>query len=140
MTHGGFAGHVDVTPAAAPALTSPVTEIIFAYFPPSISPDEKANVSLRFQDFVDKGLRTCIDITSISLGWGVENNFPVRGTEDGQTGSLFAVFVGWSSIEASMKFQETEGFKEQVGIIREIEGLTKMVIFHVSCDGAERDV
>lgn len=139
LTHGEFTKHVDVIPAPAQALKSPVTEIILAYFPPDISLDEKAQVSLRFQQFAEKGLHKCTEITSISHGWGVQNDFPVIEAEDGQTGSLFIAFVGWPSIDARMKFQETDAFKQHVEFITKMEGTLKTVTIHVNCRSSERE-
>lgn len=58
--------------------------------------------------------------------------------EKGQTGSVLAVFIGWTSIDAHMKFRETEVFKENVGLIRDMEGVAKLVLFHVSCQSLEK--
>lgn len=56
----------------------------------------------------------------------------MRG-EEGQTGSVLAAFIGWTSIDAHIKFRETEAFKENVGLLRDIEGAVKLAMFHVSC-------
>ena len=140
LTHGEFTKHVDVTPAPARALKSPVTEIMLAYFPPDISQDGKAEVSSQFQQFVEKGLNKCADITGISYGWGVQNDFPVREAGDGQTGSLFIAFVGWPSIDAHMKFQKTDEFKEYIELTTNTERILQMATVQVSCHSSEREV
>lgn len=61
----------------------------------------------------------------------------MRGEEE-QTGSVLAVFIGWTSIDAHMKFRETEVFQENVGLIRGMEGVVKLVLFHVSCQSLKR--
>jgi hypothetical protein len=69
----------------------------------------------------------------VSYGWGVENDFPVRGEEPGLVGSILTAFIGWPTIDAHMKFRETEAFKENVGLIRGLEGIVKLATFHISC-------
>jgi hypothetical protein len=139
LTHSEFTKHVDVTPAPAQALKSPVTEVTLAYFPSNISLQEKAKISSQFQQFAEKGLYQCAEVTSISYGWGVQNDFPVREVGGGLTGSLFITFIGWPSIDSHIQFQETDEFKEHVGLITNIGGMLKMVTFHVSCRSSERE-
>lgn len=140
LTHGEFTKHADVTPAPAQALKAPVTEITVAYFPADISAEKKAEVSSRFQQFADKALSQCADVVSVSLGWGVQDDFPVRDAEDGQTGCLFIAFIGWASIDAHVRFQGTDAFKEHIGFVVGIEGMLKISPFHVACRSSEREV
>ena len=120
-------------PSPPLVLQSPVTEVIIAYFPSNISPAGKDAAAARLQQFVEKSLHKCSDVKAVSTGWGVENDFPVRGGEEGQKGSILTAFVGWPSIDAHMKFQETEAYKENVGLIRAMEGIVKLDVFHISC-------
>jgi hypothetical protein len=73
----------------------------------------------------------------VSYGWGVENDFPVRGGEKGQIGSILTVFIGWPSIDANMKLRETDTFKDSLDLIRAMEGIVKLVVFHISCRSLE---
>lgn len=140
LTHGEFTKHVAVTPSPPLVLQSPVTEIMLAYFPSGISSTAKDTASSQFQQFVEKGLSKCRDVKVVSYGWGLENDFPVRGGEEGQLGSLLIAFIGWDSIEAHERFRETEGFKENVGLITGMEGLLKLVAFHISCRSLGRNI
>lgn len=105
---------------------------MLAYFPWDISPAGKDKVTARLQGFVEKGLNECCDVRGVSYGWGVENDFPVRG-EEGQVAPIFTAFIGWPSIDAYMKFRETAAFKENVDLIRGMEGMVKLAMFHISC-------
>jgi hypothetical protein len=105
---------------------------MLAYFPWDISPAGKDKVTARLQGFVEKGLNECCDVRGVSYGWGVENDFPVRG-EEGQVAPIFTAFIGWPSIDAHMKFRETAAFKENVDLIRGMEGMVKLAMFHISC-------
>lgn len=111
---------------------------MLAYFPSDISQAGKDAATAQAQQFVEKALNKCSDAKGVSYGWGVENDFPVRGGEEGQKGSIFVAFIGWPSIDAHMKFRETEIFKEHVSLLRGMEGLTQMAMFHISCKSLER--
>ncbi|KFY81249.1 hypothetical protein V500_11590 [Pseudogymnoascus sp. VKM F-4518 (FW-2643)] len=106
LTHGEFTKHLAIVPSPPLVLQAPVTEILLAYFPSDISEAQKDAASANVQEFSEKALKRCSDVKGFSFGWGVENDFPVRG-EEGQTGSVLAVFIGWTSIDAHMKFRET---------------------------------
>jgi hypothetical protein len=112
---------------------------MLAYFPSDISSTAKDTASSQFQQFVEKSLTKCKDVKGVSYGWGLENDFPVRG-EERQPGSLLIAFIGWDSIEAHERFRETEGFKENVGLITGMEGLLKMVAFHINCRSLGRKI
>ena len=137
LTHGEFTKHVAFTPSPPLVLHSPVTEILLAYFPSNISPAAKDKAGARAQQFVEKSLNKCTDVKAVSYGWGVENDFPVRD-EEGKTGSILMMFIGWPSVDAHMKFREMEIFKENVDLVRGMEGLVKLTIFHVSCQSFRR--
>lgn len=111
---------------------------MFALFPADISRADQDAVSAQFQQFADKALAKCPDVKGVSAGWGVETDFPVRGDEDGQKGALLTAMIGWPSVDAHMEFRETEVFKENVGLLRNLKGMTKIAMFHVSCRTIER--
>jgi hypothetical protein len=83
-------------------LQSPVTEVLLAYFPSDISAAEKEVAGAQFEQLVRKSLNGCLDVKGVSYGWGTENDFPVRG-EKGQVGSVLMAFIGWPSVEASLR-------------------------------------
>jgi hypothetical protein len=111
---------------------------MFAFFPADISQADRDAASAQCQQFVDKALKKCADVTGVTLGWGVESDFPVRGGEEGRKGALLTALIGWPSIDAHMKFRETDVFKDNVGLLRSLKGLVKLAMFHVSCRTLER--
>ena len=133
LTHGEFTKHIAVTPSPPLVLQSPVTEVLLAYFPSDISPAGKDKATAQLQQFIERSLNKCTDVKAVSYGWGVENDFPVRGGEEGQTGSILTTLIGWPSIDAHMKFRDTEIFKENADLIRSMEGIVKIGMFHISC-------
>lgn len=116
-----------------------MTEVMLAFFPSDLSADAQATVTGRIAQFADKALTGCPDVHACNYGWGVENDFPVRGGAEGQTGSLFVTLIGWSSVDAHMKFRETDVFKENVGLLRGLEGLLKIDMFHIACKVKENE-
>ena len=138
LTHGEFTKHVAVTPFPPLVLQSPVTEVMLAYFPSDISAAGKDAATTRLQQFVERSLNTCSDVKGVSYGWGVENDFPMRGGDEGQTGTVLMAYIGWPSIDAHMKFRETETFKEHVGLITGMEEMIKVLMFHLTCRTLER--
>jgi hypothetical protein len=111
---------------------------MFAFFSADISRADQDAAEAQFQLFADRALAQCSDVVGVSAGWGVEKDFPVRGGEEGQKGTLFTALIGWPSIDAHMKFRETDVFKENVGLLRNLGGLVKLTMFHVSCRTLER--
>lgn len=132
-----FTKHVDFKPFPPSALKSPVTEIMLAYFPSDISAEGKEAASERVAQFIEKGLNKCADVQAVNHGWGVENDFPVRGGEEGHRGNALVALIGWPSIDAHTKFRDTEAFKENVGLLRGLEGMVKLTMCHVKCRGLE---
>lgn len=141
VDHGVFTGnkHIVTTPYPPSALRSPVTEIMLAWFPPDISSELKEANTKKLEQFAEKGLEACTDIQAINLGWGLENDFPVRGGEEGEKGSLVSMLIGWPSIDAHMKFREMDAFKEAVPLIRGLEGMKKLAMFHVKAQVMENE-
>ncbi|KAF3761870.1 hypothetical protein M406DRAFT_358121 [Cryphonectria parasitica EP155] len=137
---GLFTKHIDVNPYPAAALKSPVTEIMLAFFPSDVSDELKTAASDRVARFSETSLKKCADVQAVSFGWGVENDFPVRGGEEGQKGSMLIALIGWPSIDAHMKYRETDLFKDSVPLIRGIEGLTALGMFHVKSQNMENEV
>ena len=136
LTHGEFSKHVMLSPSSH-VLQSPVTEVLLAYFPSDISAAEKEVAGAQFEQLVQKSLNGFLDVKGVSYGWGTENDFPVRG-EKGQVGSVLMAFIGWPSVKATTKARETETSKEDVELVRNIEGVVKFATFHISCRTLER--
>lgn len=111
---------------------------MLAYFSSDVSQAQKEAASANAQEFSEKALGKCSDVRGVSFGWGVENDFPVKGGKEGQKGSVLAAFIGWTSIDAHMKFRDTEAFKDNVGLLRSMEGAVKLTMFHVTCQSLKK--
>ncbi|KAF2623314.1 hypothetical protein BU25DRAFT_425074 [Macroventuria anomochaeta] len=132
----GFTKHAHVDTSV---LKAPVTEVMLASFPPDITQDAKDAVAGQFQTFKEKALDQCKDVRTVSSGWGLEIDFPVRNSPNGEKGTLFFALIGWGSVDEHMAFRETEAFKENVGLITGMEGYVKLDMFHLSCEVMERE-
>lgn len=138
LTHGEFTKHITLTPSPPTVLEAPVTEVIILYFAPEILQAGKDAATARLNQYLEKSVKTWPDVKGVTSGWGVENDFPVRGGDEGQVGTILTAFVGWPSIDAHEEFRKTEGFKEGFGVLSATEGLAKLVTFHLSCRVIER--
>ena len=92
---------------------------------------------VQLQTLVVNSLNGCPDVKGASFGWGLENDFPVRG-EKGRVGSVLMTLIGWPSIEASMRARETETSEKNVELVRGMAGLVELAMFHISCRTLER--
>ncbi|KAH6952961.1 hypothetical protein DER45DRAFT_617334 [Fusarium avenaceum] len=117
---------------------SPVTEVLLAFFPGDYDVASRATATRRLEEFAGRALKTSRDWRGISYGWSVENDVPIRGDE-ANSGAMLAAFIGWPSVEAHQKFRETDDFKDNIGLLREIPGLVKLSLFHVSCVSKEAE-
>lgn len=133
-----FTKHVCTQPYPPSALRAPVTEIMLAYFPSDLAPEGRTAANLRMAAFADKALAQCEDVVAVNFGWGLETDFPVRGGHE--TGCVLVAFIGWPSIDAHMRFRETQVFKDNVGLLRDMEGMIKLAMFHIKCRVMENKV
>lgn len=108
-----------------------MTEVLLIWLPSDISKEAKDEATQQLQQFADVCLKEHPVIHAINVGWGVENDFPVRDGEEGQKGSLLNAMIGWPSIDAHMQFRETDTFKNNIHLLREIKGVVKMTMFHI---------
>lgn len=133
LQRGGYTKHFEPRPSPPSALRAPVTEIMMAFFAPDISEAAKAAARERVEQFSDKALSRCADVQAVNVGWGVEDDFPMRGTGEERKGTVLFALIGWPSIDTHMQFRDTEAFKESVGLLRDMEGMVKLTMFHVKC-------
>lgn len=132
----GFTKHVNLN---TEVLRSPVAEVMFAFFPSNITTDAQTDVSQRFSEFNNKALKQCKDVRSVSSGWGLETDFPIRGDgNNGGKGMLFIALIGWGSVDEHMAFRESDVFKKHVGLIIGMEGCLDLSMFHLECKALER--
>ena len=111
LIHANFNPHPPS--AAVSPTTSPVTEVFTAYF---------HEHSDSYVGAVDKAFKTLKDkaegCKATARGWVVEEVEDER-VGKGKKGRAFVGCIGWESVEAHMRFRETEGFKKIIPLLRE---------------------
>lgn len=133
LTHGEFSKHVTLMPSSL-VLQSPVTEVILAYFRSDLSSAGKEIAMAKLQQFL-KCFDGFPDVKGTSFGWGLENNFPVRGKK-GSVGCILIGLVSWESVESSLKAREKEMFKDMVVLMKNLEGILEFDQFNIRCQMA----
>ncbi|KAG6361735.1 hypothetical protein INS49_009963 [Diaporthe citri] len=125
-----FTKHLNLSPYPHTALRAPVTEVLLVWLPSDISQEAYDAAAKQLQQFADV-LSEHPVIQAVNVGRGVENDFPVRDGEEGHEGSLLNLMIGWPSIDAHMQFRETDTFKNNIHLLRGMEGVIKMTMFHI---------
>ncbi|RYP69157.1 hypothetical protein DL771_006251 [Monosporascus sp. 5C6A] len=107
-----------------------VVELLHAYFPggEGFTADQMASTAKNVQEFLGQLPGNAKGHTSENtLGWVVEElEFK------GEKSRAFIFAIGWESVEAHMKYRETEHFQKVVPLIRELEGVKGIEMVHVS--------
>lgn len=137
LSHGLFTKHIHLTPSA-PALQSSLTEIILAYFPSDVSSARKDAAIAHLKAFEEDELRGRSSIEALGYGWGVENDFPVRGGLEDQRASILMSFIGLDSIDARTKFKQSSTFERLLDLVRDLEGVIKLETFSVEFRSVSR--
>jgi hypothetical protein len=133
LTHQVFQKHVTVEEGdLSQVLRQAVVEITLVYFASDISQDEKAKVSARAREIMAEKLDACAGVEAVEIGWSVENDFPVlsHDGDNGRVGSVFALFIGRSSIEAQGEARQGRRLAESLG---EFYGVVDSVTRVVQC-------
>ena len=138
LTHGLFTKHVTFTPSLPQALRSPVTEVILAYFPSDVASAQKDGIISHINN-TEENLQSFSGVGSLSYGWGVENDFPIRGGQENQGASILMFFIGLDSIDAHTNYRKTSEFEKLLSLIQNMEGIIKLESFSVSFRSLSRN-
>ncbi|KAF3797716.1 hypothetical protein GCG54_00014614 [Colletotrichum gloeosporioides] len=116
LTHGEFVKHLSFTPSSSVALQCPVTELVLVHFPGDVSAEVRAEATISVRQILTDNFQTCVEVTAVSWGWSVENDFPIRG-QSGNTGAVLAALIGWGSADGQRVFYQTEiGERARLGM------------------------
>ncbi|KAK1637959.1 hypothetical protein BDP81DRAFT_426242 [Colletotrichum phormii] len=139
LTYGEFCKHITATPTFPDALKSVATDVFVIYYASNITPEAKDAATARLQEILKEGFEQVHEATVTSYGWGVQDDFPVKGGDPNQTGSILTAFVGWSNLEANKTFHQSQTYKEIESQLGTIEGSTKLRSFRLSCIVLEKE-
>ncbi|KAH7375901.1 hypothetical protein B0T11DRAFT_271189 [Plectosphaerella cucumerina] len=133
-----FVKHAALEPSTD-ALTALWVEVTLAYFTADISQADK-EVALAQMERV----LAASGIDNRALGWGVENDFPLRGgdgqTGAVQTGAVLMGVVGWLSREEQAKFRETDAYRDSVELLERTPGLIGSLKLSIEGKHIEREI
>ncbi|OLN89050.1 hypothetical protein CCHL11_06020 [Colletotrichum chlorophyti] len=138
LSHGIFTKHIDSTPSLPKALTSPLTDVAVAYFPPETSPEDKSVATAQLQKLLGEYFGDSPEINAIGHSWGLENDFPFDSGKGELNGSILMALVGWSSVEACREFHSTGDYEYFLGSARDITGLLRLDDLQLSCTVLEK--
>jgi len=101
------------TPFSAVAVAAPVVEMLLLYLPVD-GADEKAAEEM-WDAFMKALAENAEGYVASASGWVMEEleHENVQGKARG-----FQAAIGWTGVEAHMKYRETEGFKEGIQVVR----------------------
>jgi hypothetical protein len=114
-----FQKHIDIDGEGdlSEVLKQEIVEVEFLYLVRELGGEEEDEINKRVRDMVSGKMQSCADVKAVRFGWSVENDFPLLSDEGKQdrTGAVLALFVGWSSFEASQKMSGDERFADSIG-------------------------
>ncbi|KAI5457535.1 hypothetical protein BGZ63DRAFT_365110 [Mariannaea sp. PMI_226] len=135
-THGEFTKHLTMVPSSD-VLRSPLIEVLLTYFTADITRSDKAEASVNLETILAKTFAGCSSVQKLAHGWGLQNDFPVRGKEE-QLGSILVAFVGWDSVGAQTEFYESDAYNKGVELIKNMKGNIGFYSFRMNCQHLER--
>ncbi|KAI1641175.1 Alpha/Beta hydrolase protein [Biscogniauxia mediterranea] len=127
--------YVAFEPPRPPVLDTPVVEMVHMYFPPArrAAPDVESAIA-RFVAELRTGKAEGF---SGEAAWGWVVGGAAEGEEallpyKGEGCAAFVLCLGWESVQAHMRFRDTEEFQRCIPLIRGIEGLKGSEMAHAA--------
>lgn len=120
----------DPSPALGANTKVGTTEIVFFYFPSSLTDADKEEIMAS----VDK-VRPVIERSeslAVFDGWALEEEVPNPGPQasEGEKSRVFVNMVGWVDVEAHMRFQGSREFEENIHYLLELKDLRHIELYH----------
>jgi len=127
LYHAHFDPHPP--PAALTDSSSLATETITLYFPPSYSSEDQKEVETNVQKLIDV-IAKHADGYKASVGGWVEEELPLPG--ESEKAKAYVGLIAWVSVEAHLRFRETQVFKDNIHFLRGAKDLKTVRMVHVS--------
>ena len=126
----------DPSPALGTDPKVGVTEVVFMYFPSTLSKSEKGTI----MSSVDK-MRPVMgrsEALGVYDGWSVEDHVPNPGpnASPDKKSQVYVNVVGWADVEAHMRVQRSEEFRENIHHLMGIKEIRHSELFHVKLHAA----
>lgn len=107
---------------------TPVAEVMQAYFPADMDMVQQQAALFRIQQFIDETKTVAKGLTGQTA-----HSFALEERVfKGEQSRVLVGILGWESVEAHMAYRETDEFKNSIGLIRGMEGLKGVEVYHVS--------
>lgn len=123
VLHVAFESSKDPSPALGADKRVGVTEVVLYYFPSPLT--GKADI----MESMDK-MRPVIgrsEALAVSDGWALED----KKNEKGEKCAIYINAVGWVDVDAHMRFQASEDFKQNIHHLLGIESMLQLEMHHV---------
>jgi hypothetical protein len=123
VLHVPFEPSQDASPALGADRRVKVTEVVLYYFPSPLT--GKAAI----MDSMDK-MRPVIgrsEALAVHDGWALKD----KENEKGEKSMVYVNVVGWVDVDAHMRFQASEDFKENIHHLLDIKSIQQMEMHHV---------
>ncbi|KAL2356236.1 hypothetical protein BJ546DRAFT_595358 [Cryomyces antarcticus] len=111
MSGGPELYHVKLTTPHTTAFSAPVLELATFYFE-----SESSDVEAAFEKFAKVAAKSAEGLVGAASGWSIEE---VEHSSLKGKGKARVLVAGWQSVDAHMKYRETQEFKESVPLLRE---------------------
>ena len=122
--------HAHLTPHPPSAVlsdtSSPVTEFVAVHLNPTA---DRAKTEERVKKFVTEIEAKAEGNTASAGGWLVEEK-PLPKDESTQA-LVYVLLLGWTSVDAHNAYRQTQSFKDNVGLLRELPDLLEIQLVHV---------
>jgi quinol monooxygenase YgiN len=106
-----------------------VAEVMHAYFPADIDMVQQQAVLFRIQQFLDETRSAAAK----GMSGETAHSFALEELDfKGEKSRALVGVLGWDSVEAHMAYRETDQFKNTIGLIRGMEGLKGIEVYHVT--------
>ena len=125
--------HFTPTPYPPVALSSTVSttvELLHVHFGnPSLSSKTHSTYTQKFKQFSDALVQHAAGYKGAAGGFTCEGD--ILNPSTNTRGQAFVAAVGWESVQAHMKYRETEAFKEDIKLLRgeEVKGMEMVHFF-----------
>ncbi|KAK8023813.1 hypothetical protein PG993_011879 [Apiospora rasikravindrae] len=127
--------HVAFNPPATGVLdVAPAVEVLHLHFPADYGAEKQEVVLKTIGEFFAISEKAAgkegmdLLVGTPAVGWAVEER---EFKED--KGRVLVVMIGWKSVEAHMQYRDTDAFRESIGMIRGLEAMKGISVYHVAC-------
>lgn len=130
VLHVPFSPANDPSPALGANSKVGATEVVFFYFPSSLTDTGKNDIMAS----VDK-MRPVVERSeslAVFDGWALEEEVPNPGPQasEGEKSKVFVNLVGWVDVEAHMRFQGSQDFQENIHHLLGIKDMRHTELYH----------